>query len=80
MNCPACKSIKGCVVDSRTRGRQGRFGDRVRRRRRCLVCGYRWSTLELTIEAVEQLGARPRPIDVERLAATISAALEASPA
>ena len=40
MNCPKCEGQTG-VLDSRPEC------DCVRRRRRCLVCGYRFSTIEL---------------------------------
>lgn len=46
MKCPKCES-KTKVMDSRLI----EF-NRVRRRRRCKECGYRFSTLEVNIEDV----------------------------
>lgn len=42
--CPKCKSTHGDIIDTR------RFEDTVRRRRRCLDCGVRWSTIERFIK------------------------------
>ena len=40
MNCPFCHKNQAQVIDSRS------YPDRVRRRRKCLQCGERWSTIE----------------------------------
>jgi transcriptional repressor NrdR len=40
MRCPACQHADSRVVDSRD------VGDAIRRRRSCLACGHRFSTLE----------------------------------
>ncbi|MEQ1503143.1 MAG: transcriptional regulator NrdR [Myxococcota bacterium] len=40
MRCPACQHPDSRVVDSRD------VGDAIRRRRSCLACGHRFSTLE----------------------------------
>ena len=42
MRCPKCGCDNDKVIDSRA----GRDGSTVRRRRECLGCGYRFSTLE----------------------------------
>ncbi len=42
MKCPKCGVDNDKVIDSRA----GRDGGTVRRRRECLSCGYRFSTLE----------------------------------
>lgn len=42
MNCPKCKSSKLDVIDSRERQNE----NTKYRRRSCLVCGYRFSTIE----------------------------------
>ncbi len=42
MRCPKCTSIEDKVVDSRI----SREGNTIRRRRECLECGHRYSTLE----------------------------------
>lgn len=43
MPCPKCKSKQVIVVDSRP------YGYTVKRRRRCMDCGYRFSTVEVAI-------------------------------
>ncbi|MEQ1501701.1 MAG: transcriptional regulator NrdR [Myxococcota bacterium] len=40
MKCPACHHVDSKVVDSRD------AGDAIRRRRSCLACGHRFTTLE----------------------------------
>jgi transcriptional repressor NrdR len=42
MNCPVCKSTETKVIDSRLTS----DGFSIRRRRECLKCSYRFSTLE----------------------------------
>ena len=46
MLCPACRSDEINVTDSRSREMHGKGG--IYRRRRCAVCGERWSTFELS--------------------------------
>lgn len=53
MNCPKCDAHT-CVKDTREKG------DAVRRRRHCPVCGHRFSTLELTVEAYSKLSSAKR--------------------
>lgn len=43
MNCPKCNSVRLRVLDSRPT-----IGNEVRRRRKCELCGYRFTTYELT--------------------------------
>ena len=45
MRCPKCGVDDDKVIDSRA----GRDGGTVRRRRECLSCGYRFSTLESVV-------------------------------
>lgn len=45
MNCPKCGHEDSKVLDTRT-GRENRS---IRRRRQCLDCGYRFTTLEETV-------------------------------
>ena len=45
MRCPKCGCDNDKVIDSRA----GRDGGTVRRRRECLSCGYRFSTLESVV-------------------------------
>lgn len=42
MRCPKCSSLEDRVVDSRVQ----REGGTIRRRRECLKCGHRYSTIE----------------------------------
>ena len=42
MRCPKCTSIEDKVIDSRI----SREGSSIRRRRECLECGHRYSTVE----------------------------------
>ncbi len=46
MICPGCGlANQNQVIDSRPRS-----GGGIRRRRECLVCGHRWSTVEIPID------------------------------
>jgi transcriptional repressor NrdR len=45
MNCPKCNHEDSKVLDTRT-GRENRS---IRRRRQCLACGHRFTTLEETV-------------------------------
>jgi transcriptional repressor NrdR len=58
MHCPVCTSKETKVIDSRV----GSDGMNVRRRRECIMCHYRFSTLEvgelLDIIVVKNNGAR----------------------
>ena len=47
LQCPSCKSPKTKVLETRERE------DRIQRRRRCVACAHRWSTLEVLKEIVE---------------------------
>jgi transcriptional regulator NrdR family protein len=44
--CPNCSALKTHIVDSRPRDN----GAGVRRRRKCTVCGHRFSTMEIPLE------------------------------
>lgn len=48
MRCPWCGAVEDRVVDSR----EVEQGDAIRRRRECVGCGRRFTTLERPIEAV----------------------------
>ena len=48
--CPKCGNEQGKIIDSR----QDSNG-LVRRRHKCLICGRRWSTLELPADFAERL-------------------------
>lgn len=45
MRCPKCSSLEDRVVDSRVQ----REGGTIRRRRECLKCGHRYSTIETVL-------------------------------
>ena len=40
MNCPKCRSNQVIVIDST------KYTNRVKRRRECLTCGFRFNTIE----------------------------------
>ena len=48
MNCPKCHA-ETVVIDSRAR-----FDNSIRRRRRCLDCYHRFTSHEVSTEAIEQ--------------------------
>lgn len=54
MNCPACQHPGNEVIDSRAREN----GTKICRRRKCLKCGHRWSTVEVTSDFLETLSKR----------------------
>lgn len=49
MLCPKCRSVQLRCVDSRP------VKDTVKRRRHCLKCGYRFSTVEVHAAAFEKM-------------------------
>ena len=49
--CPNC-GIKSKVIDTRP---ASSAIDRIRRRRECLACGHRYTTIEITLETYETL-------------------------
>lgn len=51
MNCPKCQDDMTDVIDSRKKP----LG--VHRRRECLVCGYRYSTIEIDVKRFKLLQA-----------------------
>lgn len=44
MNCVKCNSSQVRVIDTRAKGTQ-----RIYRRRVCMMCGCRWTTVELPV-------------------------------
>lgn len=49
MNHGHCKDMDSSVIDSRE------YNGRIRRRRKCLGCGIRFSTLEIPVDEVDRL-------------------------
>ncbi|MDN5864557.1 MAG: transcriptional regulator NrdR [Gammaproteobacteria bacterium] len=78
MHCPFCKHEETRVVDSRLAA----GGSEIRRRRECLACKARFSTIEsgdfILPRVVKQDGSRV-PFDEEKLRAGILKALEKRP-
>jgi len=56
MNCPSCSSSDTAVIDSR----EAEGGSAIRRRRKCLDCGVRFSTYEVLAESYEAPRAAAR--------------------
>lgn len=78
MRCPFCGAGDTKVVDSRLAGE----GSQVRRRRKCLACGERFTTYEspeLSLPRVIKQDGRRAPFDEEKLAAGVMKALEKRP-
>lgn len=46
MNCPHCGKDQASVIDSRP----NRKRQTIYRRRECLACGFRWSTVEISAD------------------------------
>ena len=53
MQCPACKSARTTVYDTRTRYQDGESSRW--RRRRCLACDEHFTTIELRTETIAKL-------------------------
>ena len=51
MVCPFCIEGKTIVIDSRWDERH----KTIRRRRHCLACSYRWTTLEVDLDQINNL-------------------------
>jgi len=78
VRCPFCGAGDTKVVDSRLAGE----GSQVRRRRKCLACGERFTTYEspeLSLPRVIKQDGRRAPFDEEKLAAGVMKALEKRP-
>jgi transcriptional regulator NrdR family protein len=60
---PACTHFDSLVVDSR---KDENRPERIRRRRKCLACGHRWSTLEVNEEDfIESRNTREKAVVAE---------------
>jgi transcriptional repressor NrdR len=78
VRCSACGHLDSKVVDSR----QSDDGGTIRRRRQCLVCGYRFTTFERPEAAVltvlKRSGDR-EPFERDKVIAGVRAAVKARP-
>lgn len=66
MRCPYCREDNDRVIDSRS----GDGGDFTRRRRECLTCGRRFTTIErveLTLPAIVKRDGRREPFDRDKM-------------
>lgn len=78
MRCPFCGAQETKVVDSRLYG----DGDQVRRRRRCIVCGERFTTYEvaeLELPRVIKRDGSREPFDGRKLRAGLMRAVQKRP-
>lgn len=66
MRCPGCGARDGHVLKTCDCRDSPQFYGSIRRRRECRLCGYRWTTFEITPEALGmadveyELGQRAR--------------------
>jgi transcriptional regulator NrdR family protein len=60
--CPRCGGPKSEVADSRDEA------GRLKRRRKCLACGHRWSTVEMPIAAYEAITTAKEALGAAALA------------
>ena len=78
MRCPKCTSIADKVIDSRIR----KEGNTIRRRRECLECGHRYTTLESLVRdgiVVIKRDGRREEFEREKLLHAIRAACHKRP-
>jgi transcriptional repressor NrdR len=78
MRCPNCTSIEDKVIDSRI----SREGGTIRRRRECLECGHRYSTLEALLRdgmIVVKRDGRREDFDRAKLVNAVRAACHKRP-
>jgi transcriptional repressor NrdR len=78
MRCPKCTSIEDKVIDSRIT----KEGNTIRRRRECLECGHRYTTIETLVRdgiVVMKRDGRREPFDREKLLHAIRAACHKRP-
>lgn len=74
MRCPKCSSTDSRVVDSRTPSQ----GASIRRRRECMACGHRFTTLEQLLNDDLQVLKRDgtiEPMDKAKLVSSLKKAL-----
>ena len=78
MRCPKCTSVEDKVIDSRI----SKEGNTIRRRRECLECGNRFSTIENLVRdnlIVIKRDERREPFDREKLSRAVHAACQKRP-
>jgi len=78
MRCPKCTSIEDKVIDSRI----SKEGNTIRRRRECLECGHRYTTIESLVRdgiVVIKRDGRREDLDREKLRHAIRAACHKRP-
>jgi len=78
MRCPKCTSIEDKVIDSRI----SKEGNTIRRRRECLECGHRYTTIEALVRdglVVTKRDGRREEFDREKLFRAIRAACHKRP-
>jgi len=78
MRCPKCTSIDTKVLDTRT----GKNENSIRRRRECLNCGYRFTTIEevlrVNLQVVKRDGRR-EDFDRSKMLSGLKKAVEKRP-
>lgn len=57
MNCPKCNHDIVSCIDSRPRN------DTIYRRRKCLKCGYRFSSVEISLENLDSYKAKEKLLE-----------------
>ena len=78
MRCPHCNENNDKVIESRSLA----GGDCIRRRRECLICGYRFTSyerLEVKKRMVVKSDGRREPFDMKKIERGINRALEKRP-
>ena len=78
MRCPKCNSLETKVLDTRT----GKNETSIRRRRECLDCGYRFTTMEEVLRAdlqVVKRDGRREDFDRSKMLGGLKKAVEKRP-
>jgi transcriptional repressor NrdR len=57
--CPDCGDLRNKVADVRAR----KLDNAIKRRRECLNCGRRWTTMEVTISEATAFMSKDRAVD-----------------
>jgi len=65
--CPVCRSSTSVVTDTRP------WHASIKRRRKCVGCGHRWTTIELPADLAERLPAMEEDLkQIARIAETMA--------